>query len=127
MRYRRGIRLATGLPLVAFLACDGSQRSTPTPAEFGLDVRPANAGCLAPPRSPPSTVPVKLERVFANVKLENAMVMAQIPGDRSRWFVAEPMGPGGTDARIVSFDATDPEDEPTIVATLGPLAYVSEA
>ncbi|MDB4964710.1 MAG: hypothetical protein JWN44_399 [Myxococcales bacterium] len=121
------MRLATGLPLVALLACDGSQRSTPRPAQFGLDVRPANARCLAPARPPPSTVPVKLERVFANVKLESAMVMAQTPGDRSRWFVAERKGPGGTDARIVSFDATHPEDEPSIVATLGPLADVTEA
>jgi uncharacterized repeat protein (TIGR03806 family) len=95
----------------------------PVLARFGLDERPANPTCLAPAR-PPLPVPVKFVRVFANVQLQRSMVMAQIPGDRSRWFVAERAGPNGGDAPIVSFDALGPEDEPPVVATLGPLAYV---
>src|SRR5262249_47453697 len=67
------------------------------------------------------------ERVFANVSLSNSVVMAQIPGDGSRWFVAERMGPNASDARIVAFDARTPADDPAIVATLGPVAYVSES
>src|SRR5262249_48865521 len=135
MRHRRALGVATGatgLALVAFLACDPVQPPTttsrpvaPMPSEFGLDVRPANPTCLAPAR-PPLPLAVKLERVFANVKLENAVVLTQIPGDPGRWFVAERMGPDGSAAPIVSFDANDPDDTPRVVATLGPLAYVTE-
>jgi uncharacterized repeat protein (TIGR03806 family) len=88
-------------------------------AQFGLDSRPANPTCLAPPR-PPLPVPVRFIRRYSNVTLHNAMVMAQLPGDQSRWFVAERKGP------IVSFDAANPADDPTVVATLGPLAYIDD-
>jgi uncharacterized repeat protein (TIGR03806 family) len=129
MRHPRRLRVATGatgLLLVAFHACNGSPPSMVMPAELGLDARPANPTCLAGAR-PPVTAPVRFDRVYANVKLENPVVMAQIPGDRTRWFVAERMAPGGTDARIVSFDASDPEDDPSVVATLGPVAYVTQS
>jgi len=116
----------SGLILIAFTSCDGARHATTSGAELGLDVRPANPTCLAPPRPPPS-VPVTFERVYANVKLVNPVVMAQIPGDQTRWFVAERMGPDGGDARIVSFDTQEPDDDPAVVATLGPVADVTEA
>jgi uncharacterized repeat protein (TIGR03806 family) len=125
-RKRRGATIASVPLIVTLFACDGSTPSTVTRAEFGLDVRPANPTCLAPSRPPPA-VAVRFERVFANVSLSNSVVMAQIPGDGSRWFVAERMGPNASDARIVAFDARTPADEPAIVATLGPVAYVSES
>ncbi len=118
---------ASGALLMAVLACnDRPPPPTATPARFGLDARPSNPTCLAPAR-PPSALPVRFERVFANVRLQSSVVLAQPPGDGRRWYVAERMGPGGGDARIVAFDAANPDDEPAVVATLGPLADVSQA
>jgi len=80
----------------------------PTRAEFGLDTRPTNATCKAPPR-PPSTAPIELVRVYANVQLDQPMMMAKAPGDPSRWFVAQRNG------AIVSFAATNPGNNPQAV------------
>ncbi len=60
-------------------------RPPPTRSEFGLDTRPKNTTCKAPPR-PPSTAPVSFQQVFSNLGLP--MVLAQRPGDGSRWYVA---------------------------------------
>ncbi len=60
-------------------------RPPPTRAEFGLDARPSNTTCKAPPR-PPSSAPVTFQQAFSNLGLP--MVMAQRPGDGSRWYVA---------------------------------------
>ncbi|MBX3232142.1 MAG: hypothetical protein KIT84_19495 [Labilithrix sp.] len=87
----------------------------PTVAEFGLDRRPINTSCVAPAR-PPSTSPAKLERVYQGVALEQTMMMAQPPGDPSRWFVSSRTG------TMVSFPATEPPARPTVVADLGALA-----
>ena len=83
----------------------------PVRAEFGLETRPSNTTCLAQTR-PPSTAPVKFEQVFANVDLQAPMMIAQIPGDKTRWFVAQR---GGT---IVSFPATAPPTNPTAVGSV---------
>lgn len=83
----------------------------PTKAEFGLDTRPANTTCVAPAR-PPSAAPVKFERVYANVALGLPMMIAQIPGDATRWFVAQR---GGT---IVSFPTAAPGNTPTLVGNV---------
>jgi len=122
---RRRLAAAGATAFIALIGCDGSAPAT-TRAAFGLDARPPNPTCVAPARPPP-TVSVAFERVYANVALANSVVLAQIPGDRSRWFVAERMGPDGGDARIVSFAADHPADTPALVATLGPVAYVREA
>lgn len=122
---RRWSAGATELLLYALVGCDGAQPAGVTPAEYGLDTRPPNATCVAPAR-PSLTVPVRFERVYANVKLASSVVLAQPPGDPRRWYVAERMGPGGGDARIVAFDAAAPADAPTVVATLGPVADVTE-
>src|SRR5688572_5515574 len=65
----------------------GPGKEGPIPAEFGLDARPPNTTCIAPPR-PPTTSAVKIEQVFANVAVEHVTAMAQPPGDKSRWYVA---------------------------------------
>ena len=59
----------------------------PVPSEFGLDARPANATCLAPPR-PPSDVAVKFTPVFASLTLTAPMLMRQAPGDATRTYIA---------------------------------------
>jgi uncharacterized repeat protein (TIGR03806 family) len=87
----------------------------PTRAEFGLDTRPSNTTCLAQAR-PPSTAPVKFEQVFANVNLPAPMMIAQIPGDKTRWFVAQ------RDGRIVSFPTASPPNNPTVVANVPTIA-----
>lgn len=87
----------------------------PRRAELGLDARPPNATCLAPAR-PPAAGPVKLERVFAGVNLSYTMTMAQPPGDRSRWFVANRLG------TIVSFPVANPPAAPPVVADVATLA-----
>src|SRR5262245_3481375 len=65
----------------------GVPEGPPQRAEFGLDTRPANMTCKAPPR-PPNPGPVKFEQVYNALPLNMPMVMAQRPGDGSRWYVA---------------------------------------
>ncbi len=84
---------------------------SPTRAEFGLDARPPNGTCLAPAR-PPAASAVKLEPALTHVAIDQNMMMAQPPGDRTRWFAAQRMG------RIVSFSATGPSAETTVAADL---------
>ncbi len=83
----------------------------PVRAEFGLDSRPANPTCKAPAR-PPTTAPIKLEEVFTNVTLGLPMMIAQIPGDKTRWFVAQRNG------NIVKFDVSNPANAPVAVGNL---------
>lgn len=73
------------------------------PGDVGLDVRPSNATCLAPPR-PGTAATVGLTPVYGDVftapnAVQGPMIMAQRPGDGSRWFLAQ------RDGRIVSFNA----------------------
>jgi uncharacterized repeat protein (TIGR03806 family) len=84
----------------------------PVRAEFGLDTRPANPTCKAPAR-PPTTANVKWAQVYANVALAQPMMMAQIPGDKTRWFVAQRSG------EIVSFPVTSPPNTPTPPTLVG--------
>jgi len=84
-------------------------------AEFGLDQRPSNPTCLAPPR-PTSSGGPRLEQVYAPVELNGAIQMAQPPGDGSRWFVAQREG------LVVSFPTTNPPATPAVVADVGALA-----
>jgi uncharacterized repeat protein (TIGR03806 family) len=95
----------------------------PVRAEFGLDARPTNATCKAPAR-PPSTAPVKFVQVFSNVSLAAPMMMAQIPGDGSRWFVAQRGLTVGGNANLVAFSTNNPPAQTTIVGQIGPLALV---
>ena len=135
-----GLTLLTAVTFAALGACgssDGGGNAVDTPeggvpdgyvppvrAEFGLDTRPANPTCKAPER-PPSTASVKWERVFATAPLALPMMIAQVPGDAARWFVAQrgSFGNGGSggSAIIQSFPVADPSlIKP--VATIGPLA-----
>jgi uncharacterized repeat protein (TIGR03806 family) len=93
---------------------DGSA-ATAVRAEFGLDQRAPNTSCVAPARPPPAAS-VKLERVFESVVFKRPMVMAQIPGDKSRWFVAQRNGV------IVSFPIASPPANPPVVADVAQLS-----
>ncbi|MCA9588417.1 MAG: PQQ-dependent sugar dehydrogenase [Myxococcales bacterium] len=96
----------------------------PVRAEFGLDTRPANPTCKAPAKPPPAA-PVTFQRVFDNVQLQAPMMMAQIPGDSTRWFVALRGTANGGTADIVSFPVAAPPNQPTVVASVGPLQNVT--
>lgn len=79
---------------------------------IGLDSRPSNTTCLAPAR-PPAAGAAKLERVFPNITLSAPMVIAQAPGDSSKWYVAQRNG------TVVSFPVSAPNDaNKTTVLTL---------
>ena len=91
------------------------ERPPPTPAEFGLDRRPSNTTCRAPAR-PPAGAAVKLEPVFQGVTLDTAMALAQAPGDRHRWFVAQRGG------LVVSFPVENPPATPAVVADVARLS-----
>ena len=74
----------------------------PLRAPFGLDVRPPNPTCKAPARPKKSGREVRFTQVFQGAGLTSPMVLAQIPGDRTRFFAAELGG------NIVSFAAQNP-------------------
>ena len=79
--------------------CNAEPKGTPAPV--GLDVRPENATCHAPPR-PSSAANVQLARVFPALTFDQPLLLLQPPDDPGRWFVLEKPG------RILTF-ATSPE------------------
>lgn len=84
------------------------------PAAFGLEERPANATCLAPPR-PSTGAPVKLQPAFPGLRFEQPLGLVQPPDDDDRWYVVEKTGRvmtfriGDTEA-AVALDLTDVVD-----------------
>lgn len=92
----------------------------------GIEVRPTNKTCLAPAR-PPSAAPVGLQRVFENVAISSdpdtfhkgPLIMAQPPGDNSRWFLGRRHG------EIISFPSSKAVDPtpftPPVVVDLATL------
>lgn len=58
---------------------------------YGLQQRPANAGCLAPARQQNSSR-VALQRVFPGLAFVSPLALLQAPGDSRRWFVVEKAG-----------------------------------
>jgi uncharacterized repeat protein (TIGR03806 family) len=131
--------MATGLGALGACGSDGAGEATDTPeggelgeggalpdgfvpptrAEFGLETRPSNTTCTAPAR-PPSTAPVKWQQVFANVQLQLPTMIAQIPGDKTRWFASLRGTTNGGTANIVSFSTTT-TGNPTVVGSIGTL------
>jgi uncharacterized repeat protein (TIGR03806 family) len=67
---------------------------------WGLDTRPSNLSCVAPPRTVGSST-ITITEVF-NGGLSNAVGAVQAPGDSSRWFVLEKVG------RIMTFTLANP-------------------
>ena len=93
------------------LAGGGGDSGTTPPVRspFGLDTRPSNRTCLAPAR-PPNGAGLDVKRVFPDVVLDNpaagppfvtgAIMLAQRPGDASRWYMSRRNG------EIVAFSAS---------------------
>ena len=86
---------------VAVAGCGGSSGSgssgPPSPAPpggpvVGLDQRPSNLTCLAPPAAAAPEVEIALTQVFASLAFTEPLAMLQAPGDDSRWFVLEKGG-----------------------------------
>lgn len=65
--------------------------------ESGLDERPPNPTCLAPPR-PVGDAQVQLEPAYPALRFSRPVTVRQAPGDNTRWFVVEQSG------TIVSFE-----------------------
>ncbi len=57
----------------------------------GLDTRPTNTTCVAPPR-PIGTAEVTVEDAFPTISFNQPVKLLQPPGDASRWFVLEKPG-----------------------------------
>lgn len=77
----------------------------------GLAARPANPTCLAPAR-PTTGASVTTERAFPALDFVAPLAMAQLPGDGSRWYVAEQ---GGT---VWVFDADDAVTTATVAVSI---------
>jgi uncharacterized repeat protein (TIGR03806 family) len=58
---------------------------------LGLDARPDNSTCIAPPRRVAS-VDVAIDQEFASLTFSQPLGMLQAPDDSSRWFVLEKTG-----------------------------------
>jgi uncharacterized repeat protein (TIGR03806 family) len=71
-----------------------------TPVTYGLDERPSNMTCVAPAR-PVSDVSIALTHVFAGLSFDSPIAMRQLPGDASRWYLAQQTG------EVLVFDNVD--------------------
>jgi uncharacterized repeat protein (TIGR03806 family) len=72
------------------------------PTESGLDSRPSNASCLAPPLPGAGADATAVDAFPAAPAFDQPTKLLQAPGDGSRWFVLEKPG------RIRVFDVTSP-------------------
>ena len=79
-------------------ACHSSSDDPAPPAPpgtptGGLDARPSNLTCVAPPRTTGSAgATIALQRAFPNLTFSQPLGMLQAPGDDSRWFVLQKGG-----------------------------------
>ncbi len=85
---RRSFCLAIAL-LGGTGGCDSSSGNHPAP--FGIDARPSNASCIAPPRPSP-TAGVTVMPAWPQLAWNLPVALRQAPGDSSRWFVVEKGG-----------------------------------
>lgn len=80
----------------------------PHPAS-GLDSRPGNSTCKAPPLTAPSGAAVAVERVFPELPFDRPVAMLHDPVDGSRWFVLEKEGRIRVFANDPAADSFDPD------------------
>ena len=80
------------------------------PAAFGMDARPPNTTCVAPPR-PSTGAPVKLVPAFGGLRFDQPLGLVQAPGNERRWYVLERPG------RILTFE--DGDARATVALDLG--------
>lgn len=115
----RAVPLDDARPPVDANAGDGA--IPPTRAPSGLDTRPANPTCVAPPRPTAGGNTYRFTEVFGGAGLAQPMVITQIPGDRTRFFAAEVEG------AIVSFSATNPTSKRVVGRVPGDIYAVGES
>ncbi len=107
MRTRSWVCAAVSIWGVVACGCDDSGLGVPdsgipdltpaaTPAPFGLDSRPTNPGCLAPPRPLGSTT-VALSDPFPNLTFSLPTALRQAPGDATHFYLVQK---GGTVQRF---------------------------
>ena len=95
-------------------------------AEWGLDARPANPTCVAPPRPRP-TAAIALERAFPALSFQQPVGLLQPPGESGFWYVVEqpgtirrfPAEDGAGEASLVIDLRARVEDGPTEAGLLG--------
>jgi len=77
----------------ALISCrSGGADPPPTPPPgSGLDQRPNNLSCVAPPRVTGNST-LSVQRAFPALTFAQPVAMLQAPGDASRWFVVEQDG-----------------------------------
>lgn len=88
-------------------ACGGGDSNAPSSVlgaltertVYGLESRPANTSCSAENFNFGSSS-IKLQRVFPQLSFNQALILAQLPGDSSRWLVGQRQG------QISMFDHT---------------------
>lgn len=112
-----GIKALRGLATVILLgasACSGPNTvqtsptdspppTTPPPTgTSGLDSRPDNSSCLAT-NQPNLGTSVAATRVFPNLTFTHPVLLQQVPGDSSQWYLVEQ---GGVVKRFANSDAT---------------------
>ena len=105
-RFRNSGLAALALALLIAGGCGGSSGGsgdepgeTPTTVDLksGLDQRPVNEGCIAPPK-PAANPDIQLVRVFSSLSFDKPLAMLQAPGEPDRWFVVE------KDGRVWAFE-----------------------
>jgi uncharacterized repeat protein (TIGR03806 family) len=94
--------LATILLLAACSGGSSGDSEPPPPVSpgGGLDERPTNTTCIAPPR-PGTTTSVRLTRRFPALSFTSPVLALQAPADATRWFVVERGG------RVLTFASSD--------------------
>ena len=89
------VRRAVPLCMAAALLSCGGSGSDPTPPPpppgSGLEQRPNNLSCVAPPRVTGNST-LSVQRAFPALTFLEPVAMLQAPGDSSRWFVVEQNG-----------------------------------
>jgi len=92
MGHRKAVLLVAAFLAVAAIGCSKKKDDGggPTEVEFGLDVRPANATCLAPAR-PPSAFNVQLQVAFGGITFDQPVLLLPHPSLTSpqRWYVVD--------------------------------------
>lgn len=111
----RSIGLGIASCALVLGGCGGSSGDTPAqpptpPAPVvGLDARPTNLSCVAPPKTGTNAgTTIKLERVFPNLTFNQPLAMLQAPGDDSRWFVLQKSDQGAATTASVRVFANSP-------------------
>ena len=72
---------------------DGGSPPPPPPGPSGgLDARPSNLTCVAPPLDAGGGATIQVQRAFPTLTFNQPLAMLQAPGDDTRWFVVQKGG-----------------------------------